>query len=255
MRIASQWTHDPEAVGSIQTDEEEWEEEASEEVVASHEVAEEEREEAAEAEGEVPEEDLSHIALEPPGALQRWRLKVFKALRWDARVAREEARVRVAIKAEYHRLEDRLKELRDKKASLEKQLGHDFGPEGQFISLLGKCFSGVVEKYTYEVCPYASAAQKEGSSSTSLGHWRGFQDNYTALSFADGQHCWNGPLRSIKVALVCGQEDVLRSVTEPNRCEYHAELQTPAACTPAYAQAVRNELARIEAELTGHDEL
>lgn len=69
-RIASQWTHDPEAVGSLQAEEEEAEEEAAEEVVAGHEVAEEEALEAEEEEGdeEVSQEDLSDVVLEPLGA-------------------------------------------------------------------------------------------------------------------------------------------------------------------------------------------
>lgn len=70
-RIASQWTHDPEAVGSLQSDEEAEEEEAAEEVVAAHEVEEEEAEEAAEEEAdqEISEEDLSHVDLKPLGTV------------------------------------------------------------------------------------------------------------------------------------------------------------------------------------------
>ena len=30
----------------------------------------------------------------------------------------------------------------------------------------GQCFTATAEKYTYEVCPFGSAAQKEGGSST-----------------------------------------------------------------------------------------
>ena len=32
-----------------------------------------------------------------------------------------------------------------------------------------------VEKYTYEVCPFSKANQKEGHSSTSLGSWQGLE--------------------------------------------------------------------------------
>eukprot|EP00884_Botryococcus_braunii_P012329 jgi/Botrbrau1/21097/Bobra.0846s0001.2 len=71
-RIASQWTHDPDAVGSLQADEEEAEGQAAQEVVATHEFEHEEVEEAAEAEEsqDLSEEDLSHIDLKPLGAFR-----------------------------------------------------------------------------------------------------------------------------------------------------------------------------------------
>ncbi len=59
-----------------------------------------------------------------------------------------------------------------------------------------------MDKYVYEICPYGSAAQKEGHSRTSLGNWQGFKDNYSTMSFTGGQHCWNGPLRSMQVCLL-----------------------------------------------------
>ena len=40
-----------------------------------------------------------------------------------------------------------------------------------------------VDKYTYEVCPYGRAAQKEGHSSTNLGAWAGLEDNGTRMDF------------------------------------------------------------------------
>lgn len=51
------------------------------------------------------------------------------------------------------------------------------------------------------------------------------------LVFERGQKCWNGPARSLRVALACGPEDVLSAVTEPETCTYTAILETPAACS------------------------
>ena len=34
------------------------------------------------------------------------------------------------------------------------------------LSVQGQCFTATAEKYTYEVCPFGAAAQKEGGSST-----------------------------------------------------------------------------------------
>lgn len=56
-----------------------------------------------------------------------------------------------------------------------------------------------VDKYTYEVCPFAKASQKEGHSSTSLGTWSGLEDNGTRMAFKNGAGCWQGPSRSITV--------------------------------------------------------
>lgn len=51
------------------------------------------------------------------------------------------------------------------------------------------------------------------------------------LVFDRGQKCWNGPSRTLRVALACGPEDVLSAVEEPETCAYTAVLETPAACT------------------------
>ena len=51
----------------------------------------------------------------------------------------------------------------------------------------------------YEICPYGDSAQKDGQSRTSLGSWKGFEENYSFMSFTGGQVCWNGPQRSMRV--------------------------------------------------------
>ncbi len=158
-----------------------------------------------------------------------------------------------------------------------------------------------VEKYTYEVCPFNRASQKEGGSATSLGTWSGFEEGETKLAFKNGATCWQGPSRSmtvrsgwarvvqrvffkhrsgpwclrciladafkqsllhllswsstLQVSLLCGQTERLAKVAEPSRCEYTAELQTPAACTPAAAEALRREVAARQRFLDGADEV
>ncbi len=56
-----------------------------------------------------------------------------------------------------------------------------------------------VDKYTYSVCPFKDAFQKEGSSKTSLGTWAGLTDDSTVMKFSNGQACWQGPARSMTV--------------------------------------------------------
>lgn len=74
--------------------------------------------------------------------------------------------------------------------------------------------------------------------------------NGEVLVFDRGQKCWNGPSRSLRVALACGQEDVLVGVAEPETCAYTAVLETPAACSPGLIDALlgkgSNEGSRAE---------
>ena len=74
-----------------------------------------------------------------------------------------------------------------------------------------------------------------------------------------GLACWNGPARSLHVTLACGEANMLSAVTEPNRCEYVARFETPAACSAAALEEARAALAQAEAEAAeagqAHDEL
>ena len=58
------------------------------------------------------------------------------------------------------------------------------------------------------------------------------------LVFDRGSKCWNGPARSLRVALACGPEEVLSDVAEPETCTYTAVLETPAACSPGLKEAL-----------------
>jgi hypothetical protein len=57
-----------------------------------------------------------------------------------------------------------------------------------------------------------------------------------------------------QVTLLCGQTERLAKVEEPSRCEYTAELETPAACTAAAAEALRLEVQARQRLLEGEDE-
>jgi len=44
------------------------------------------------------------------------------------------------------------------------------------------------------------------------------------------------------VSLVCGEDEFLVSVQEPNKCVYEMEFMTPLACNLEAAQRARKEL-------------
>ncbi len=73
------------------------------------------------------------------------------------------------------------------------------GSSSKILRCLFRCFTADVDKYVYEICPYGDSAQKDGQSRTSLGSWKGFEENYSFMSFSGGQVCWNGPQRSMRV--------------------------------------------------------
>jgi hypothetical protein len=56
----------------------------------------------------------------------------------------------------------------------------------------------------------------------------------------------------LQVSLVCGHEDALSKVEEPAKCEYTAQLKTPAACTEAIIADFKAQIVEMEG---AHDEL
>ncbi|CAM9752808.1 unnamed protein product [Lampetra planeri] len=140
--------------------------------------------------------------------------------------AREELRI----------AEKSLREVEDDIRSLEKELGLDLGPNGEFAYMYGKCFDMTTTEYVYKLCPFDRVTQKpkNGGSDTSLGTWGSWVESdgnkYGSMKYEHGMSCWQGPNRSTKVKLSCGKETVVVSTSEPSRCEYLMEVQTPALC-------------------------
>ena len=137
---------------------------------------------------------------------------------------------------------------------------------GSFYHLRNRCVEQKIEKYTYGVCLFDRAFQKE-SYETSLGRFDtaafeevlGAGSEVSRVAFTNGAKCWNGPSRSMTVKVECGQEEELKQVEEPSRCEYTGVLVTPAACSEATVRDLEEQLARLDAELQvladSHDEL
>ena len=114
--------------------------------------------------------------------------------------------------------------LRDAKAALGEA---DYGPDGARWALRGTCVEKTLQGYVYEVCFYKNARQ----GSTRLGDYR--STNGSTLTYDGGEHCWNGPARSVAVRLECGARTELVSVDEPRTCAYEARVRTPAVCGAA----------------------
>ncbi|KAH8808531.1 protein kinase-like protein C substrate [Xylogone sp. PMI_703] len=155
--------------------------------------------------------------------------------------------------------ENRVRELKD---DLEK----DYGPDGIFRALKGKCVSKDQGEYTYELCWMDRTTQKskKGGGNTGMGSftrfdWMFVEEDVTAdgkglgtgdrivLMFENGQHCWNGPNRQTTVVLGCAEEDEIWKVVEQEKCLYRMDVGTPAVCEkrpPAAPQggAAKDEL-------------
>ncbi|KAK4354994.1 hypothetical protein RND71_027188 [Anisodus tanguticus] len=160
------------------------------------------------------------------------------------------------IRKEYDEASAKLTNIESRLSSLKQKLKQDFGPEKEFYSFHGQCFESKENKYTYKICPFKQATQVEGYSTTRLGNWDKFEDSYRTMQFASGDHCWNGPDRSLKVKLRCGLKNELTDIDEPSRCEYLAFLSTPALCLEEKLKELQNKLEMMNSEQPqDHDEL
>ncbi len=119
--------------------------------------------------------------------------------------------------------------------------GDEMGQDGELHGLAGKCHEILAGKYTYEVCLFGRATQKEGaggSGGTSLGNWKGMDIDASTgqrvMRWTDGQKCWNGPKRSATVYLTCGAENKVISADEPDTCRYVFEMESYIACDEDY---------------------
>ncbi|XP_076908381.1 glucosidase 2 subunit beta-like [Bidens hawaiensis] len=156
------------------------------------------------------------------------------------------------VQKEYDEANTKLSKLKSRISRLTKKLGNDFGPEKEFYSLFGQCFESKQNKYVYKVCPFKQATQEEGYSTTRLGKWEKFEESYNVMLFSNGDNCWNGPDRSLKVRLRCGLKVEVADIDEPSRCEYTATLTTPALCLERKLKELEDE---VDKQPHFHDEL
>ncbi|XP_065333616.1 glucosidase 2 subunit beta [Cloeon dipterum] len=241
-------TEDPENFEAAQDDDNNLAEQTEEPVDAveteenpEEDVDDGEHEDEEEGDQDKEEEDSDH---EKEGE------KSFSEVQYDAETQRlidDAANARHEFEEADRALRDVEREIRQIEESLDK----DYGIDGEFAALEGECFEYTDREYTYKLCPFDQVTQrpKNGGGDTRLGtwgHWAGSEsDRYSNMMYTNGQSCWNGPQRSTKVELSCGTENLLKAVSEPNRCEYKFEFETPAAChisEDASSKGIHDEL-------------
>mmetsp|Transcript_77234 Transcript_77234/g.208497 ORF Transcript_77234/g.208497 Transcript_77234/m.208497 type:complete len:174 (-) Transcript_77234:28-549(-) len=151
------------------------------------------------------------------------------------------------IKRQMEPLESDKRRYEREQREIDEQLAIDFTPDGAYLALHNKCFSTPIQQYTYEVCMFDKALQKEGHSSQNLGTFTRWEEEpgagpHSVMIYSGGGSCWNGRSRSMRVRLLCGDEEYVVSVQEPSRCEYHMEFMTPLACSQEAADRLRRDL-------------
>lgn len=130
--------------------------------------------------------------------------------------------------------------MRKEATSLRDTIGNEdeYGPGGVLFSLRQRCFSITANKYTYELCMFDKAEQRESGvkkgSGTSLGSWVGSSIEETSgmmvFKWTNGLKCWNGPNRSATAFVTCGTHTTVISADEPNICEYEFKMESMVAC-------------------------
>ena len=137
------------------------------------------------------------------------------------------------VKRRFEELTSSKKAKEDTISSKEAKLKRDLGPGMQYSQMDDKCVEKEFSKFVYKICAFQKAEQKDGGSWNNLGNWAGWDHGKKQMKFNKGTKCWNGPQRSATVEMVCGPEDELLSVSEPETCEYVLVLSTPSVCTEA----------------------
>ncbi|KAL0926910.1 hypothetical protein M5K25_003164 [Dendrobium thyrsiflorum] len=161
------------------------------------------------------------------------------------------------IRKEYDDTSSKLSKVQSRISSLTEKLKRDLGKEKEFYFFYDQCFESKQNKYVYKICPFKQASQDEGYSSTRLGSWDNFEESYRVMVFTNGEKCWNGPDRSLKVRLRCGLKNEISDVDEPSRCEYTALMSTPALCLEDKLKELEKKLEQMNTRKPQghHDEL
>ncbi|OAC97577.1 hypothetical protein MUCCIDRAFT_86908 [Mucor lusitanicus CBS 277.49] len=131
--------------------------------------------------------------------------------------------------------EDQVNTLENDLEKVKKDLSTDYGVDREWLKLKDVCIEKDEGEYTYSLCFLGDAYQKSNKDSTRthLGKFAKFDggdDLYKVHIHSHGTRCWNGPERSVKATIECGLNNEIIDVSEPEKCEYHFRMLSPAVC-------------------------
>eukprot|EP00178_Gracilaria_changii_P004162 TRINITY_DN1649_c0_g1_i1.p1 TRINITY_DN1649_c0_g1~~TRINITY_DN1649_c0_g1_i1.p1 ORF type:complete len:556 (-),score=99.60 TRINITY_DN1649_c0_g1_i1:420-2087(-) len=138
-------------------------------------------------------------------------------------------------------LDSKKREIEGKIDKLKKKKAIDFGEDKALRKLYGSCTKGKVTQYEFEICMFDTVRQYEnGASIAQLGKFEGWEGKGKdrVMKYSEGDRCWNGPQRSIRVELSCSDKEEVVGVDEPNRCTYRMKFKTPAVCEEHMIDAI-----------------
>ncbi|MBA0817123.1 hypothetical protein Gohar_001710, partial [Gossypium harknessii] len=167
------------------------------------------------------------------------------------------------VRKEYVDSSTKLSKIQSRISKLKEKLKHDFGPEKEFYAFYGHCFETNQNKLRTSHCMFTKCVRTNKLLKRRATHqpvwgrnWDKFEDSYRMMVFSNGENCWNGPDRSMKVKLRCGLKNEITDVDEPSRCEYVAVLSTPAVCLEDKLKELQHKLDLMnKEEPREHDEL
>lgn len=136
---------------------------------------------------------------------------------------------------------DRIHAYEGEERVLRERENVDFRSDA-LAGLQERCFTSQIGKYTYEHCPFRNlTAKEEGQYSTlTLGKFHGWSSE-GELEYTGGTYCWQGPLRSSTVSLVCGGENRVVAVSERSVCHYTVRFETPAVCDDPHQEVIMSD--------------
>mmetsp|Transcript_4319 Transcript_4319/g.13047 ORF Transcript_4319/g.13047 Transcript_4319/m.13047 type:complete len:439 (+) Transcript_4319:81-1397(+) len=111
-------------------------------------------------------------------------------------------------------------------------------------TLAKDCIDAKFGPYTYTYCAFWDIRQfQRGRQLANMGRWGRYEDGKQV--YENGSQCYEGPKRSTRVTLICGDNSEILEVAEPEKCEFQMKIMTPAACT--YEEL--HEMERLRDEL------